>query len=102
LEHSITFKITQMLPQLEHRENQIVNCFDVGLVWRGTAMSAYKHQYRDAWSMPGAIEKPGHMARGAAATGAGLIYASPWPWVLALAISSTMWAGIGWLIWKFV
>jgi hypothetical protein len=31
-----------------------------------------------------------------------LRYSSPWPWFLALAISSTMWVGIGWLIWTFV
>ena len=67
-------------------------------------MSAYKHQYYDAWSTLGAIEKPpGLVAReAAAATDAGLRYSSPWPWVRALAVSSTMWAGIGWLIWKFV
>ena len=31
-----------------------------------------------------------------------LRYSSPWPWILALAISSTMWVGIGWLVWKTV
>jgi hypothetical protein len=31
-----------------------------------------------------------------------LRYSSPRPWVLALAISSTMWVGIGWLIWTLV
>jgi len=31
-----------------------------------------------------------------------LRHSSPWPWILALAISSTMWVGIGWLVWKIV
>jgi hypothetical protein len=29
----------------------------------------------------------------------GLRYSSPWPWMLALAISLSMWASLGWLIW---
>jgi hypothetical protein len=34
--------------------------------------------------------------------GPALKYSSPRPWLLALVISSAMWAGIGWLVWKFV
>jgi hypothetical protein len=29
----------------------------------------------------------------------GLRYSSPWPWMLALAISLAMWASLAWLIW---
>jgi hypothetical protein len=29
----------------------------------------------------------------------GLRYSSPWPWVVAGAISLAMWASIGWIIW---
>jgi hypothetical protein len=31
-----------------------------------------------------------------------LRYSSPWTWVIALAVSSAMWVGIGWIIWKLV
>jgi len=31
-----------------------------------------------------------------------LRYSSALPWVLALTISSTMWVGIGWLVWTLV
>ncbi len=31
-----------------------------------------------------------------------LRYSSPWPWALAIAISLTMWAAIGWLVWTLV
>jgi hypothetical protein len=30
-----------------------------------------------------------------------LNYSSPWPWALALAISTTIWVGGAWLIWNF-
>ena len=32
----------------------------------------------------------------------GLRYSSPWPWVLALGISLSMWAGLAWLVRLFV
>jgi hypothetical protein len=31
-----------------------------------------------------------------------LKYSSPWPWVLAIMISCTMWGGIGWVSWVFI
>ncbi len=36
------------------------------------------------------------------ARGSALRYSSPWPWVLALAISLTIWLGAAWLIWTLV
>ena len=57
----------------------------------------------DSRSATGAKEKA-YVAREVTAvvSSPALRYSSPWPWLLALAISSTMWAGIGWLIWTFV
>ncbi len=66
-------------------------------------MSAQKPQYYDAWSTAEPTKQANHVARYAVSGyGPTLRYSSPWPWVLALAISATMWAGIGWLIWKLV
>jgi hypothetical protein len=31
-----------------------------------------------------------------------LRYSSPWPWVLALTLGVSTWAGIGWLVWTLV
>ena len=94
------FPVTrQILPQLEHRGNEIPKCFDVLSVWQGTAMSGLEHQYR-AWTT---IEEAD---RGATRIMVGndlaLRYSSPWPWVFALAVSTTMWSVISWLIWKLV
>jgi hypothetical protein len=52
----------------------------------------------------GPVEEVCYATRPATETAApwALRYSSPWPWVLALAISSTMWVGIGWLVWTFV
>lgn len=66
-------------------------------------MSALKHHYFDTWATPGAIEHTDRAVREAdVGSGPALRYSSPWPWVLALTISSSMWVGIGWLIWKLV
>jgi len=52
------------------------------------------------------LRLPGRYARSSqeasARYGPALKYSSPRPWVLALVVSSAMWAGIGWLVWKFV
>lgn len=36
------------------------------------------------------------------AVGPSLRYSSARPWLLGLAISSAMWGGIGWLVWKLI
>jgi hypothetical protein len=66
-------------------------------------MSALEHRYVDVWSTP-TLKRSGDFAVPAADVGSGpaLRYSSPWPWVLALAISLSMWAGIGWLVWSIV
>jgi len=30
----------------------------------------------------------------------GLRYASPWPWVLAMALSLALWAMLAWYLWR--
>jgi len=66
-------------------------------------MSAMEHHYFRAWTSPRALEESGCLLREAdAGISPPLRYSSPWPWVLALAISSTMWVGIGWVLWKLV
>ena len=67
-------------------------------------MSTLKPLSFDSLSATGAKEKTYCVARKATdiAGSPSLRYSSPWPWLLALAISSTMWVGIGWLIWTLV
>jgi hypothetical protein len=60
-------------------------------------MSAFKRES----VLPDGIALPQPMQR-APALAPGLSYSSARPWVLALAISSAMWGGIGWLIWKLI
>src|SRR5262245_25811056 len=85
--------------QLKHRDDQIINpcCVrDMGWIWRGTAMSAFKREP----VLSGGFVLPRRRLQEAPALAPGLRYSSARPWVLALAISSAMWVGIGWLIWK--
>jgi len=56
----------------------------------------------DSRSATGAKGNVYYASREATVSGPALRYSSPWPWVLALAISSTMWVGIGWLVWTLV
>ena len=58
----------------------------------------------DALSTTSAKEKSRYLSgeSASAASSPALQYRSPWPWVLALAISITVWGGIGWLIWSFI
>jgi hypothetical protein len=67
-------------------------------------MSTLKHAAFDTLSTTGSKAKTLYLAREftGVVSGAALRYSSPWPWVLALVISSTMWVGIGWLIWTLV
>jgi len=61
-------------------------------------MSAYK---RETVSSSG-ISLPRHRLYSTRSVAPGLKYSSARPWVLALAISSAMWVGIGLLIWKLI
>jgi hypothetical protein len=96
----------QYCPQLEHPANLIVECFWLGdLNWQGAAMNGLKHQFLDLGSTRGAV-KLGyglhqHMDINIG-TVPGLRYSSPWPWVLALGISLSMWAALVWLVRPFV
>ena len=66
-------------------------------------MSALEHHYLPFRSRLRTAGRAAEWSREASASyRAGLKHSSPWPWVLALAVSSTIWAGIGWLVWKFV
>jgi hypothetical protein len=66
-------------------------------------MSTLKHQRSVTWLPPGQIEKSSYELAGAAKTpnGPALRYSSPWPWVLALALSITIWLAAAWLFWTF-
>jgi hypothetical protein len=79
------------------------DCFiDWGLA--GIAMSTCTRLSFDSRSAADANERTYYVAREATAvvSSPALRYSAPWPWVIALAISCTMWVGIGWLIWTFV
>jgi len=87
-------------------EIQIVNRFD-NFAWsgKGTMMAMPASRYQQYILARSAIldATTKQLIREAStARGSALRYSSPWPWVLALAISCGMWAGIGWLIWTFV
>ncbi len=61
-------------------------------------MSAFKRET----VLSGGIALPRRQMEKAPGVAPGLKYSSARPWVLALAISSAMWVGIGWLIWKLL
>jgi hypothetical protein len=67
-------------------------------------MSAFKQVSFDCPSASGSKERArqhlAHETLQAPITPA-LRYSSPRPWILGVAISSTMWVGIGWLIFRF-
>jgi hypothetical protein len=68
-------------------------------------MDRFKHRYRDAGQIFGATNRvngrsePVNIDIGNVP---GLRYSPPWPWVLALGISLSMWAGLVWLVRLFV
>jgi hypothetical protein len=80
--------------------------FDCYIDWglAGIAMSTRARLSFDRQSATGANERTYYVAREVTAvvSSPALRYSPPWPWVIALAISCTMWVGIGWLIWTFV
>ena len=60
-------------------------------------MSEFSDSYFGAKPTVRRIRQVDHAIQDANADG--LRYSSPWPWMLALAISLTMWASLAWLIW---
>ena len=87
--------------QLKHLANQFVeSSAGRSFVRQGTAMSEFSDSYFDAKPTVRRIRQVDHAIRDAGFRRAdGLRYSSPWPWMLALAISLTMWASLAWLIW---
>ncbi len=64
-------------------------------------MSALKHRYLDVWPTRSVKQKPA-LGVSVARTDPALRYSSPWPWVLGLSISIPIWAGVGWLLLRYV
>jgi hypothetical protein len=68
-------------------------------------MDGFKHRYLDVEPTLGAIDRADgrheHMNIDIGNV-PGLRYSSPWPWVLALGISLSMWIGLVWLVRPFV
>jgi hypothetical protein len=65
-------------------------------------MDGSKHRYLDAGqTFDRANDRREHMNIDIGNV-PGLRYSSPWPWVLALGISLSMWAGLAWLARLFV
>ncbi len=74
---------------------------EFNFIRQGTAMSEYSRRYTDARPTRIRIGEPNHQVTAADFHNiAGLRYSSPRPWILALAISLSMWALIAWLIWR--
>jgi hypothetical protein len=70
---------------------------------KDTAMSTLKHQYFLARELhPGGERFASSIGEVGAAYRPALRYSSPLPWILALAVSGAIWAGIGLLVWKYV
>jgi hypothetical protein len=67
-------------------------------------MSTFTQLSFDDWPATGAKEKSYSSAREVTTvvSSPALRYSSALPWVLALTIGSTMWVGIGWLVWTLV
>jgi hypothetical protein len=69
------------------------------LFGRGWPLSEFKYQYFVPTSNVGDIDQVHHGYREAEVRDFhGLRYSPPWPWMLAIAISLTMWAFLGLLI----
>jgi hypothetical protein len=90
---------------LERRDAQFVNLSDDQWLQQGKlVMSIFEHQHGLARSLTA------ETARGAsvlpdeagASYAPALRYSSPLPWALAIVIGAGLWAGIGWLVWRFV
>ena len=86
---------------LNHLANQFVkSSAGRNFVRQGTDMSEFRDSYFDAKPTVRPIRQVDHAIRDAGFRRAdGLRYSSPWPWMLALAISLSMWASLVWLVW---
>ncbi len=66
-------------------------------------MAQPNYQFSDLGHRAGMIEPaPYTLEHSGLAVGPALRYSSPKPWLLAIAISSAMWVGIGWAIWSVI
>ncbi len=67
-------------------------------------MAQANHRFSDAGSRGPLMARPSYTIEhaGLAVTGPALCYSSPKPWILAIAISSGLWIGIGWAIWAII
>jgi hypothetical protein len=64
-------------------------------------MSTSKHHYLPSGSVLPNMGRSDQSDAASVFYAPALKYSSPWPWALALMTSGAMWAGLGWLIWKF-
>jgi len=92
--------MAEYYPRLNHSANPFVE-FSAkrNFVRQETAMSEFTDRYFDARPTVRRIRRIDYAIRHAGLrTEDGLRGSSPWPWILALAISLTMWASLAWLI----
>jgi hypothetical protein len=94
--------MVEYYPQLNHSANPFVEfSAERNFVWQGTAMSDFSYRYFDAGPTVRRIRRIDYAIRHAGLrTEDGLRSSSPWPWILALAISLTIWTSLAWLILK--
>jgi hypothetical protein len=92
--------MVEYYPQLNHSANPFVEFpAEHNFVRQGTAMSEFSDRYFDAGPTVRRIRRIDRAIRHAGLrTAYGLRGSSPWPWILALALSLTMWASLAWLI----
>jgi hypothetical protein len=63
-------------------------------------MSEFKHQYLGTEPGVGNVSHASYPIDRPERTSAhGLRYSSPWPWIVAIVISLSMWASVAWLVW---
>src|ERR1700736_1396263 len=88
--------MVESYPQLNHSPNPFVeSAAQRNFVRQGTAMSEYSDRYFDAGPTVRRIRRIDRVIRHAGLrTEDGLRGSSPWPWILALAISLTIWASL--------
>jgi hypothetical protein len=92
--------MVEYYPQLNHSANPFVKCSGRrNFVRQGTAMSEFSDRYFNPRPTVRRIRRIDHVIRHAGLrTADGLRGSSPWPWILALAISLTIWAFLAGLI----
>ena len=92
--------MVEYYPQLNHSANPFVEFpAEHNFIRQGTAMSEFSDRFFDAGPTVRRIRRIDRAIRHAGLrTEYGLRGSSPWPWILALALSLTMWASLAWLI----